>query len=177
MRISRAGLGNFYKLKGKSVANPVKSIVFQKRDASWLVAAVAAAEEAADAGGAPELDLDVQGISCVGCVWLIDRIFGKQAGGLRIDVNAQLGKATIRWTPGKFDAAAFADELQKLGYPIGPWGGGRDPGTGDALRGLAFRLGVCGALEMNTWSALPAPAPPRYQASPPAMAKATTSPR
>ncbi len=99
MRIRRAGLGKFYRLKGGSVANPVKSIVFQKRDASWLVDAVKEAEQAAGEGAAPELEFDVQGISCVGCVWLIDRIFERQPGSLRIDVNAQLGKATMRWSP------------------------------------------------------------------------------
>ncbi len=52
--------------------------------------------------------------------------------------------------PNRFDAAAFAAELQKLGYPIGPWGGGRGGAGGVALGGLAFRLGICGALAMNT---------------------------
>lgn len=151
MRIKRAGLGNFYRLKGKSVANPVKSIVFQKRDATWFAEAVAAAENEADSDDAPRLDFDVQGISCAGCVWLIDRIFERQPGGLRLDINSQLGKATMRWTPGAFDAVAFAGELQKLGYPIGPWVEGKEAGQHrTALRGLAFRLGVCGALAMNT---------------------------
>ncbi|MFT4549721.1 MAG: Cu2+-exporting ATPase [Verrucomicrobiales bacterium] len=146
MRIKRAGLGEFYRLKGKSVANPVKSVVFQKRDASWFDEAVAEAE--LEAGNdAPQLEFDVQGISCVGCVWLIERIFSRQPGALRIDVNVQLGKATMRWAPGKFDAAKFADELQKLGYPIGPWS---DEKRGASTTGLAFRLGVCGALAMNT---------------------------
>ena len=150
MRIKRAGLGNFYRLKGKAVANPVKSIVFQKRDATWFAEAVAAAEQESS-GEAPRLDFDVQGISCAGCVWLIDRIFERQAGALRLDINSQLGKATMRWTPGAFDAKAFASELQKLGYPIGPWVEGDEAGRHrTALRGLAFRLGICGALAMNT---------------------------
>jgi len=146
MRIKRAGLGDFYRLKGKSVANPVKSIVFQKRDAAWFSEAVSEAQAAVEKG-APQLEFDVQGVSCVGCVWLIERIFSRQPGALRIDINAQLGKATMRWNPGNFDAAKFAGELQKLGYPVGPWSE-RTQAAGAG--GLAFRLGVCGALAMNT---------------------------
>jgi Cu2+-exporting ATPase len=65
-QIVRDGLERFYELKDRAVA-PAGSAVFQPRDYGWLAEAVAAAE-AGEGRKIAELVLDVQGISCVGCV-------------------------------------------------------------------------------------------------------------
>jgi Cu2+-exporting ATPase len=137
------GFDAFYRLKDAVIA-PADSEVFQPRDYSWLEAA----QREAEAGTIrpPQLTLDLQGISCVACVWLVERLFEQQAGGRDIMVNAQLGTVRLRWEPGRFSAADFARALQSFGYLVGP----PDPRRSDSeSRALAKRVGLCAAFAMN----------------------------
>ncbi len=141
--IAKNNLGQFYDLQ-EGGAQPVKSLVFQKRDYAWLGDLARAAETDAARGAA--LCLDLQGISCIGCVWLIEKLFAKKPGALTIRVDPTLGKIELRWQVGEFDVVAFAREIQSFGYLVGP------PGKADAHsnRGLHIRLGLCAALALNT---------------------------
>ena len=138
------GLDGYYRIKD-NVTTPADAAVFQARDFSWLDAAQQAAEAAAGSRP-PELTLDVQGISCAGCVWLIERVFQQLPGARDIQANAQLGQMRLRWIPGQFSAAAFARKLQAFGYLAGPAGAASTEGES---RGLLRRVGLCAAFAMN----------------------------
>ncbi|MFA5058982.1 MAG: heavy metal translocating P-type ATPase metal-binding domain-containing protein, partial [Opitutaceae bacterium] len=156
--VSEGGLGQYYRLKDQVIA-PVDSALFQPRDYGWLEAmqreaemkAAARASEHATRGsrpqGVPELVLDLQGISCVGCVWLIEKLFEREPGGLRLELNAQLGRLRMRWQPGRFDAAHFARTLQSFSYFLGP--PGEEPSAPPESRDLAKRIGLCTAFALN----------------------------
>ncbi len=134
--IAKSGLGQFYDLQAAG-RPPVAALVFQKRDFSWL-------EDLARRGEGT-LRLDVQGLSCLGCAWLIERLFGRRTGALAIHVEPALGQLELRVQPGVFDAVGFARELQSFGYLVGP------PGkAAPASRALRLRLGLCAALALNT---------------------------
>lgn len=135
--IAKNGLGQFYDLQEGGVP-PVQSLVFQKRDYAWL-------EDLARVSNGT-LTLDVQGLSCIGCAWLIEKLFTRKPGALVIHVDPTLGQLALRWQPGVFDAVAFARELQTFGYLVGPPGKSAAP----ASRALNLRLGLCAALAMNT---------------------------
>ena len=143
------GLAGYYRLKD-DVTAPADAAVFQPRDYAWLEAAQRTAEAAAAAHGEkriPELTLDVQGISCAGCVWLIERVFQQLPGAREIFVNAQYGSMRLRWVPGEFPAAEFARKLQAFGYLAGPAG---EAAQGDLeSRALVKRIGLCAAFAMN----------------------------
>lgn len=139
--IAKNGLSQFYELQEGGV-QPVKSLVFQKRDYTWLEELVNEAEREPIA----KLRLDLQGLSCIGCVWLIERLFSRKAGALSIRADSTLGQVDLRWESGALDVVEFARELQSFGYLLGPLG--KTESTGD--RALIVRLGVCGALAMNT---------------------------
>ena len=140
--IAQNGLGQFYDLQEGGV-QPVKSLVFQKRDYLWLDELARLAE--ADATGTPTLVLDLQGVSCIGCVWLIEKLFTRLPGALAITLDPTLGRLELRWRRGAFDVSAFARELQSFGYLVGP----PSPEPRTANRGLIVRLGICAALAMN----------------------------
>ena len=135
--IAKNGLGQFYDLQEGGVP-PVQSLVFQKRDYAWL-------EDLARISDGT-LTLDVQGLSCIGCAWLIEKLFARKPGALAIHVDPTLGRLALRWQPGAFDVVAFARELQTFGYLVGPPGKSAAP----ASRALNLRLGLCAALAMNT---------------------------
>lgn len=146
--IDQEGLERFYHLKGSDVMTPVKSLAFQERDWTWLQSEVEVVEADLDAGQAAKKVFEMQGLSCVACVWLIEKLFQRQSGALRIVVDTQRGRVTLWWQAGKFAAADFARELLKFGYAMGPVGvGSRDDVP--QSRELATRTGVAGALAMN----------------------------
>jgi Cu2+-exporting ATPase len=152
------GLEGYYKIRDAVVA-PVDQVVFQPRDYAWLAELQAGAERGAAAtspqtsapGSArpqppPELLLEVQGISCAGCVWLIEKIFHQQPGALDIETDAPLGRMRLRWSAGRFDAPAFARALQSFNYLVGP--PGEEPLVPES-RQLVRRVGLCAAFAMN----------------------------
>ena len=144
--VHEQGLARYYRIKDQ-ITVPADAAVFQARDYAWLEAAQRAAElGATESGRPPELVLDLQGVSCAGCVWLIERLFAQQAGARDIVANAQLGTVRWRWISRVFDGVAFARMLQAFGYLVGPLGEARaEPES----RGLAKRIGLCTAFAMN----------------------------
>ena len=137
------GLAGYYRIKDEVTA-PADTAVFQARDYGWLALAQTEAEAAPQK--IPELNLDVQGISCAGCVWLIEKVYLQQPGAREIFVHAQFGTMRLRWTRGKFSAVEFAQKLQAFGYLAGP--AGETTGEPES-RGLVRRIGLCGAFAMN----------------------------
>lgn len=138
--LHQQGLDHFYDLKGGLSLPPVSPQSLRERDYEWL------AELARQAVLAGELRLALQGLSCVGCVWLIEKIFSRHPGGLRVNVDVVHGSLIVTYDPAQFDAIAFAKDLQSFGYLVGP------PHEGEETKqasGLERRMGVCGAFAMN----------------------------
>jgi Cu2+-exporting ATPase len=142
--IHEHGLDGYYRIKDP-VTTPADSAVFEPRDYAWLSEAQRRAENAAG-GRPPELELDVQGVSCAGCVWLIERLFMQEEGARDVVVNAQLGSVRLRWLPGAFDAAGWARRVQEFGYLLGPAG---DKPAALESTALVRRIGLCGAFALN----------------------------
>lgn len=136
------GLEGYYKIKDAVIA-PADQVVFQPRDYLWLAELQQHAERDS---ATPEMTLEVQGISCAGCVWLIEKVFHQQPGALFIETDAQMGRTRIRWARGEFDAAGFARTLQSFNYLLGP------PGSEPAVlesKLLVRRIGLGAAFMMN----------------------------
>lgn len=93
------GHGDYYGLKD-AVTAPADPAVFHPRDYAWLAALQRAAETSAGAARPAELTLGIQGISCAGCVWLIERVHQGLPGAGEIVVNPQYGTLRLRWWPG-----------------------------------------------------------------------------
>lgn len=146
--IDQEGLDRFYHLKGSDVMTPVKSLAFQERDWDWLQAEVDLAEARVEKGEAVKRVFELQGLSCVACVWLIEKVYQRQLGALRIIVDTQRGRVTLWWQKGKFVATEFAKELLRFGYAMGAVGEGGHEQRAQS-RELATRVGVTGALAMN----------------------------
>jgi Cu2+-exporting ATPase len=156
--IHREGLESFYDIKDQTTA-PADAALSVERDTSWLERLQAESETTArETGGTPRLLLSVQGLSCAGCVWLIERLFSREAGAGRIEINAQTGQVRLSWRPEAqepFSAARFAGVLQRFNYLLGPPGPAL-PGGGES-RELVRRIGLCAAFMMNVMLfALPA---------------------
>ena len=146
--IAEQGFGQFYALKQGLAVAPVRSRPFEDHDFSWLGPKIAAAEHAALANGDPaRLDLGLEGISCVGCVWLVEKLFARHAGSIRAAANPASGRMHLAWVPERCELEAFLRELCQFGYVAAPAGAA---GGDHERRRLAARLGLCGAFALNT---------------------------
>jgi Cu2+-exporting ATPase len=135
-------LDKFYTLR-QGTAQPVGSVVFQPRDYRWLEGLGKASNEEADP--LASLTLDVQGVSCVGCVWLIEKVFMDLPGARSIRVNANTGQMKLRWLKDTFDLVGFARQLQGFGYLLGPAG----QSVKKESSRLVVKIGLSGALALN----------------------------
>lgn len=140
------GFDAYYRIK-QTVTAPADTVVFQPRDFGWLSELQSQAETPVNAGELAELVLAIQGISCAGCVWLIEHVFRKRPGARDLAINAQSGRMRLRWVPGEFDAAELGRKLQAFNYLIGPADGGDEAPV--ESKALAKRIGLCAAFAMN----------------------------
>ncbi len=135
------GLGRYYDLRGKRGA-PVPESPTGRRDDKWMEPLQ---ERIRASSTHARVTLDVQGLHCVGCVWLIDELFARTAGGEHVEVNPALGRVDMVVRP-EFDLRAFVRAVERFGYLFGPPLKRAERGSRDLL----WRLGVCVALSMNS---------------------------
>jgi len=144
--IEERGLGKFYSLRGREI-EPVSPAINRPPDFEWLREAVAESEEEAKrANRSAQVEISVKGISCVGCVWLLEELFRNRPGGRRFSVNPQSGQAVLEWRPGTFSPVEFATEIWRFGYRLVKRSGEVESQSGPLLS----RLGICAFLALNT---------------------------
>lgn len=139
--LHKRGFEEFYNYGERK--SPAGNFVFHGRDLAWLEEILREAE--ATPGGTAGTTLDIQGISCAGCVWLLERVFLEHPGAVSCRVNSSTGTLRLEWTKGQCDLAAYAEDVRKFGYLLGP----ADAPASASTRPLARKLGLCGALAMN----------------------------
>jgi Cu2+-exporting ATPase len=134
-------LDGYYALRG-SRGVPVAERRPSRRDAKWIEP-IEAGIRASD--GSVRVALDVQGLHCVGCVWLIEALLSRTPGGEHVVINPALGRVDLVVRP-TFDLAGFVSSVERFGYLFGP-PIKRGPA---ASRDLVWRLGLCTAIAMNS---------------------------
>lgn len=152
--LQQEGLEQFYDLKSGQNLPPVSPQAMRQQDYGWLEASTFAAEaQRADQNVAAELTVSIQGLSCMACIWLIERIFAKM-GGTQVAVDISRGEVRMAWQPGKFQPVEFARDLQRFGYLLGVPRADAGTATDNSLE---RRTGLCGAFAMNAMAfSLPA---------------------
>lgn len=146
--LHQQGLDHFYDLKAGLSLPPVSPQSLRERDYAWLLdlAKLQESTKSDEAIASVELRLALQGISCVGCVWLIEKVFARHPGGIRVNVDVVQGDLSVVYDPAQFDLLAFARDLQSFGYLVGP---PHDGNERKQASGLERRMGLCGAFAMN----------------------------
>lgn len=142
--LHKRGLEDFYQY-GNNKA-PVGAQVFHERELLWLQEWQADAEKEAGEGETIEGTLRVQGISCAGCVWLLEAIFIEHPGAIICRVDASSGRLHLRWKARACDLLAYARDAQRFGYLLGLI---EVDATSPNTRPLVRKLGLCAALALN----------------------------
>ncbi len=141
--LTGGGLDRYYAIRGTNGPRGLDAAP-ASRDRKWLDAQELRLADAADAQGLVRITVDVQGIQCAACVWLINELFTR-AGGADIAINPTLGTIDLVVARG-FPLRAFVEDVERFGYRIGP----RRKGGDDAQSSLLLRMGVCLAIAMNS---------------------------
>lgn len=148
--LQEEGLLRFYDLGGSAtgaVGSVPKAVVFDwlpELEAASGCGSPAGAGTASGAGASVRLVLDVQGLRCAACVWLLQTLWKRIPGARSLHVAPSLGQATLLYDGGSGAAAAFLQKAASLGYPMAP------PSRKLARdTGLLVRLGICAAIAMN----------------------------
>ena len=137
--IHEQGLHDFYRIKRGSTSPPLP------RGADSLAWFDAMKAEATQEGDIQRFVLDIQGVHCAACVWLLRSLVARAEGGIDLRVNSSLGRATLVWSVKQGDPREFLREAQAFGYRFGA--PRRAPAN--ELRSLTIRLGLSVALAMN----------------------------
>ncbi|MCA9536712.1 MAG: heavy metal translocating P-type ATPase metal-binding domain-containing protein [Myxococcales bacterium] len=94
-------------------------------------------------------ELDIDGLHCGACVWLIEKTFARHAERAgtpsRIIVNPALARASLELSPG-FPLRPWLAELSRFGYRSGP---ASDDAQRSTSSGLLIRTALCLALAGN----------------------------
>ena len=135
------GLEEFYRYGDRLF--PAGSFVFHERDFHWLDPLQSRAEKSGT--GQAEMILEVQGVSCAGCVWLLEAVFGKIPGAVSCRVQPAQGRIRLRWDCGSLRISDYAREVQRFGYLLGT----ERAKPESFLPALTRRMGLCGFLAMN----------------------------
>lgn len=150
--IRSEGLEHYYALRPDRISPPAR---LASAEPMWLeelfepnLAGPSTKGEEATPAGAPPMRLfrlDVQGVHCAACVWLLEELFSRHAGGRSLRVNPLLGKAEMLWQGSSADLTAYLRDVERFGYRFGP---DRKPARAESSR-LLLRLGICAAAAMN----------------------------
>ena len=140
--LTKAGLTRYYDLR-RGPGLPPADLESRRIDHKWLELI-----EEARAGepGVTRVELDIQGIHCAACVWLIEELFRRHGGtqtGL-MSINPALGRMELR-VSNEFPLGEWVDSVESLGYLLGP---ARSSGA-RASDDLLMRVGICAALAAN----------------------------
>jgi Cu2+-exporting ATPase len=136
------GLGAFYEAGG------VGSLAARRARGTLDPVASPPAFAPFDAAGAAELD--VVGMRCASCAWLIERYIGRRPGVGDVRVSYATATATLRWDPARTSLGALLAALDRIGYRARP----ADPRLrvlqgGREDRVLLVRTGLALFLAMN----------------------------
>lgn len=71
-----------------------------------------------DAAGAAELD--IVGMRCASCAWLIERYLGRRPGVAKVRVSYATATATLHWDPARTSLGALLAALERIGYRARP---------------------------------------------------------
>jgi len=95
--------------------------------------------------GERELSLQIEGLHCAACAWLIESSLGREAGLRQIQVNASTARAELRFDPHATTLSRLLARIEALGFVPLPLSFVGDAAEGTAERRAALkRLGVAG---------------------------------
>jgi heavy metal translocating P-type ATPase len=96
-----------------------------------------------------ELALQVEGMWCASCGWLIEHILMRQPGVVAAEVLFTSDLVKVRYQPQRTPPMRIRERIERLGYRVSEYAPGTERNDGGRRRDLQLRLGVAGFVWMN----------------------------
>ena len=132
-------LERYYSLRN-GPGTPISDRPDASRDLSWLSEAYQ--DDCTDIQ--KHLRLDIQGIHCSGCIWVLDKTFKRHAGALKLITNPVVGNVEF-WVTPEFPLQEWLHTVERFGYRFGP----SVKTSNSTTDTLLLRVGVSIALALN----------------------------
>ena len=139
--IHEQGFERYYDLKRCATAPPAE---LSPDSLNWLDSLLAEAPML-PGSSMRRLRLDLQGIHCAACIWLLEKLFARHAGAGQLRINPAVGSVDMLWDPSKSDLRDYLHEVESFGYRFGP----ARKAEPRHSRALLIRIGICAAASMN----------------------------
>lgn len=136
--IRREGLDTYYALQDR-VGRPVG-----QRDQARFESLQTVQSKVERESGPAHLVLRVSGMSCLGCLWLVERVARGMDGCRSAQASLQSGTLVLSWTPGVFQLQALGERLWGFGYSLE-----ERSGEARSWSPLAWRSLICAVLAGN----------------------------
>ncbi len=136
-------LTRYYDLKQGSVP---PSPTLRPDSFAWFDRLIEALPASTRDEGPWRLSLDLQGVHCAACVWLLEELFRREAGGLSLRINPTLGTVDVMWDPTRGDLKLYLAAVERFGYRLGP----PSKSAPRRSRSLLIRMAATIALALNT---------------------------
>lgn len=117
--LKNEGLEKFYAYKGENKLSPIREIhdsVISYDEESFLEKYTLLLPN-----GEREVSLILEGIHCIACVWLNEKVLERTAGITLANVNFTTNKAKIRWNPSVLSLSAIIQVIRSIGYNAHPY--------------------------------------------------------
>lgn len=102
------------------------------------------------ADGIAESDLLIEGITCAGCVWLLERHVGMLPGVADVLLNFATHRLKVRWDPQRTNLNDILQAIRNIGYIPHPYNLNNDHAVAQRERRRQLRrLGIAGLLGMQ----------------------------
>jgi Cu2+-exporting ATPase len=143
--INGAGLNNFYQRRDWSEQGVPAGVFEAEFDENMLAGHVINHNE-----DSAEISLIIEGIRCASCVWLLEKLLGKEQGVDAIRVNYGTHRAQVRFNPQKTSPAKIFSTVSRLGYLPHPFtSGAAQQAAAREQRSLLIRFGTAAFLSMQ----------------------------
>lgn len=141
--IQDGGMEDYYALQDRIGKPPVHTSM--QESLVWARQLQKAAEAAATSN--PSLIFSVQGMTCIGCAWLVEKVLRTQPGvrSVRVDLEAHI--VSIEWIPGEFSLQESMRSLRQFGYVAIQHTGA----PSSLMSPLLWRICLCFLFTINTF--------------------------
>ena len=134
--IQKEGLEDFYKLRD-APGRPIGEL--SRDDFQWARMLQVFAEKKAveESVAFASLTVSLDGMTCAGCVWLVELLYERTRGSHAIQLSLSQGTMSMSWRLGEFELDAFLKHLANYGY-----------------RGRNYKAGWGQSFSVRTWQLL-----------------------
>lgn len=128
--LNESGLSEFYDRLGKNTLSPVSEENLNDQNTEYIYKNYVTKTK----DGFDEIYIIIEGIHCLACVWLNEKVLFNTQGIIEADINATTNKAKITWDNSEISLKEIFEKIKLIGYNPTPYDATRAEIRANSLR-------------------------------------------